>query len=311
MSTLSSYHRLHIPVLIIFNIKMFILQAYEHKCYSLFDCDGRVCCAVSFNPLIKVCSNKSSNCVGMACLKDRDCPGYRECCDNKVCTNDVEICGCKYVRDHVCRDDDKVCCIPHLSLSKEKRLCKHKCEYHPCSADYECGKDECCNRNICSSNCTRLRECGVESDCSNASKCCESNEMSGKKACMPKCTYKQCVTDGDCAELSLCCGDEKLCKKCRNSSHSLTKFIIISCVLLFVIICSLLVLTVCCTRRGRCVLFKPRSHEEETFELHSETVAENDAPNENLPPPPYSILNQPFPASQNQEFPPLYRAQGT
>ena len=303
----ASCYRLHIPVLIIFTVKMFLLQAYERKCHSFFDCGGRPCCTVSFNPLIKVCRNKTyNNCVGMACLHDGNCAGDRECCDNNVCTNDAEICGCKHVRDHVCKDDDRICCIPLLH-SNQTRLCKRKCEYHPCSADYQCGKDECCDRNTCSSNCTRLRECGVDSDCSSTLKCCEhSDKIKRIKICLPECTNKHCITDGDCVGLSQCCGDDKLCTNCRNSANSLTNFVITSCVLLFVIICSVLILTVCCRRRGRCVFFKPRM-EEERFDLSRETEAENDAPNEHRPPPPYSILHQPFPASQNQEFPPLYK----
>jgi hypothetical protein len=64
------------------------------------------------------------------------------------------------------------------------------------------------------------------------------------------------------------------------------------------------------------VIFKPRgSVDEETFELRSESEnvspVQNNPPDQNRPPPPYSIDDQPFSPLQNQEFPPIYMPQET
>jgi hypothetical protein len=313
MSMFNAPRYISVFVILIFNVTK--REATERNCSSFWDCGGRPCCRVSNKPLIKVCSN---NCVGKACLHAYDCGGhdlYSMCCRNNVCTNDIEMCSCKSVHDPICRRNGKYCCKERLTY--RIRTCKKNCEHHPCTNNDECAKGECCNsNNMCSPDCSYLRECRTDSDCTHTLKCCDfkpSYKTESIKACKYTCS-KRCVTNDDCTDQ--CCGSDKLCIDCNPSPYSWTTFIIIACTMMFIIICAALVLTCYCRRRGRCVLFKPRgSVDEETFQLRSESEndssVQNNPSDQNLPPPPYSTDDQPFPPSQNQEFPPIYMPQET
>ena len=312
---MSMFNALHyISVFLIFNVIKH--GAAQRNCSSSFaDCGSKRCCRVNNKPLIRVCSN---DCLGKACVNVHHCGGdYSMCCKNNVCTNDINMCGCTFVNDPICRRDDKYCCQARIKY--RMRTCKKYCEHHPCSKDYDCAEGECCNsNNVCSPDCGYLRECKTDSDCTHTLKCCDfkpSYKTESMKACMYTCS-KRCVTNDDCTDQ--CCGSDKLCTDCNNSAYSRTTFIIIACAI-FIIICAALVWSCYRRRRGRCVFFKPRV-DEETFELRSESETEeiddvsrvqNNPSDQNLPPPPYSIEDQAFPASQNQEFPPIYRPQET
>ena len=307
----------YISVILILNFDVTELQKSKRNCSSLFDCGGRRCCIVGFKPLVTVCSK---NCVGKACRIDHDCGHLdSECCDNNVCTNDAKRCGCQYFRDPECYRNGKYCCKPRVK--HRLRSCKDKCENHPCSSNYECAKGECCNiNNMCSSHCGHLQACNADSDCNHAFNCCAyKRDTNGTliKACMYSCDMKRCITNDDCKRLNQCCGNEKVCEDCKNSPYSWTKFIIIACVILVIIISAVGALTCYCRRKGRCVLFKPR-FQDETIELHSDSdtgAPENSSPvqnsplDQNFPPPPYSIVDQSFSTLHNLEFPPIYESQ--
>lgn len=289
------------------------LEATQRNCSSPFDCPNQACCTVSFNPLIKICDD---NCVGRACRADYHCYDYRECCDGntKVCTDDFERCGCTD-DDSICGRQGKVCC--KARASNRVRVCREKCKFHPCSSDKDCAYGECCNiHDKCASKCS-LKKCKAVSDCSypNDQKCCDyklpfpyKSELI--KVCLYKCPprIRYCSTDENCADLGQCCGSDQRCTNCSNG-YSWKKFLILGSVIMFLVICSVFVVTCYCRRKGQCILFKPRVQEDsvELQELNVDTVSgENVFPVQNLPPPPYSMTEQPFPPSQNQEFPPAY-----
>ena len=297
------------------------IEATSQNCSSTFDCGGRYCCVVSVKPFLRACSNY---CIGKACRHHNDCVDtYEMCCHNNVCTKDGKRCGCQYIDDPMCSQDNKYCCKIRGGRTEIKR-CKQKCENHPCSSDYDCAKNECCNfNNVCSSHCPQ--PCNIDSDCEHGLTCCHHKVNFKKetiKLCKHTCTTKtHCLRNTDCTLPNQCCGSNEFCEDCSNSSTSqmtATKQIIIFCLVVCIIIFIAIALICYCRKKGRCVFLKPRL-QEEPFELRNESGEEDIFPLEqdnpsdhNIPPPPYSIVDRPFDSTQiNREFPPIYRPQQT
>ncbi len=279
------------------------------NCSSHSDCsDNNYCCTMGFNPLWKICRE---NCVHKLCRSKEDCGSSKECCSySNVCTFWQPDCDCR--QKNACEKMDLYCCKQRYLT--QKSVCRGTCIDEACHEDQDCAPGECCSRSY---KCTKdqhtcLDVCNTNTNCINSIRpyCC--GHRYKRRYCSNTCLLWECSSDTDCGEPQQCCV-EKSCTNsgCMDELSSWKLFIILACVFVFVIICTAVIVTWYRKRIGRCVLLQRR---EETIELRAELSrdaeqTQNLNSRQNLPPPPYSTVEQPFPTSQNQEFPPIYNLQ--
>ena len=273
------------------------------NCSSHRDCsDNYYCCTVSLIPLWKICTE---HCVYKLCRTNQDCGSDRECCSSlKLCTLSKKDCGCR--KNNVCKRMDLHCC----QISHEESVCKAACIDETCNEDENCAPGECCSR---SNRCTKdqhtcLETCNTNAHCMNPIRpyCCGHRYQ--RRYCSNTCLDWQCRSDSDCGDPQQCCVNN-FCKnsECTHELSSWKIIITIASVVVFLIICTTVIVSCYRKRIGRCVFLQRRT-QEEIIELQP-NLPHVYEPTQNTPPPPYSPVDQPFPLSQNQEFPPLYTSQ--
>ena len=275
------------------------------NCSSHADCtDNTFCCMINFNTLWKVCLE---NCVGKLCKSKEQCGSDKECCTySNKCTLWQPDCDCR--RNNVCTEMNLYCCKQRYW--SQKSFCRANCTDQPCHADEDCAPQECCSRTY---QCTRdtytcLEVCNTNSDCFNSVRpyCCGNRYKT--RYCSNTCQHWQCRSDSDCGEPQQCCIDN-FCTKtnCANTLDSLKVVIGLASAVIVAIICTVVIVICYRKRMGHRAFLQPRT-QNETIELNVVPQL-SDELLLNPPPPPYSVIDQPFPESQNHEFPPIYKIQ--
>lgn len=279
-----------------------------YNCSSHSDCThNKYCCTMSFNPLWKICR---VNCVQKLCRSKKDCgsgDNGDECCTySNKCSTWKPDCDCR--RNKVCEKMDLYCCKQRYLT--QKSVCRANCTEQACHEDQVCAPKECCSRTY---RCTKdkhtcLEVCNTNSNCFNSIRpyCC--GHRYTPRYCSNTCLSWKCRSDSDCGEPQQCCVDNRCTNSdCMDVLSSLKIVIILASVVVFAIICTVVFVACYRKRRGRCVFLQPRTRDE-TMELRADPQLPRES-TQNLPPPPYSIVDQPFPPSQNQDFPPIYELQ--
>ena len=276
------------------------------NCSSHRDCsDNYFCCTKSFSPSRKICAQ---NCVHKLCRTKNDCGGNTECCSYKeLCTTWKTDCDCRL--NNVCKKMNVHCC----QAADDESVCKADCIDETCYEHGNCAPGECCSR---SNRCTKdqhicLEPCNTKTDCRNDIRpyCC--GHRYKRRYCSNTCLNWECRSDSDCGEPQQCCVDN-ICKnlECKDELSSWKIFIILASVVVFLIIGTAVTLFYYRKKTGRCVFLERRTPEE-TIELHETNVPLRNGyePTQNIPPPPYSTVEQPFSTLHNQDFPPIYTPQ--
>lgn len=289
-----------------------------NNCSTHDDCNYhsniQYCCTISFSPLTKNCQE---NCLRNRCISKWDC-GEKECCSySNICTLCEGDFDCR--RSLVCDKMLPYCCKQRYR--SQPSVCKANCTGEPCDRDWDCASEECCSR---SHECTTdkaicLDVCNSNANCLNDVQpyCC--GHRYKRRLCSNTCVGWECRSNSDCGGPGECCVDSKCTKsECIDEISSLKIVIVLASVVVFAVLCAVLIATCYYRRRGRCVLFKSRTREERTRQIRNreENIELRNSQlhhelGDNFPPPPYSTHDQPFPPSQNQEFPPIYKLQDT
>lgn len=277
-----------------------LIEVTLQKCSQHSDCpNNSYCCTVHFHPLWKICRD---NCVDNLCKSNNDCGGSQECCTySNKCTRWKRDCDCRL--SNVCPKMNLHCCKQRRL--QQKGVCRRDCIDETCHEDQDCAPNECCSRSY---KCTRnkmtcLDVCNTNSGCLNGIRpyCC--GHRYDIRYCSNTCLGWKCKSDSDCGEPQQCCIDNYCShSKCTDEFSSWKLVIISASVVGMIILCTIIVIICYRRRMGRCVLLQPRTREE-SMELRNQRGEE---PRECIPPPPYSIQDQPFPAARNTEFPPIY-----
>ena len=291
-------------------LPLFLVHAMKdttgiQNCSSHTDCtDNKFCCTTSFGTLRKVCLE---NCVDKLCKWKKDCGSDEECCTySNKCTFWKADCDCRL--NNVCKEMNLYCCKQRYW--SEKSICSTNCTEQSCHANEDCAPEECCSRTY---RCTKdkytcLEVCNTNSDCFNNIRpyCCGNRYKT--RYCSNTCLHWQCRSDSDCGEPQQCCIDQ-FCTNtnCMSTIDSLKLVIGLASGVVFAIIFTVIIIICYRKRMGGHAFLQPRTPVE-TIELTADPQLSRD-PLLNLPPPPYSVDSQPFPESQNEEFPPVYNLQ--
>lgn len=280
----------------------FMNEAYEQQNCTLHnDCAAdEYCCIISLDPLIKACDK---DCVQKLCRSKKDCGTDDECCTySNKCSLWKPDCDCRLSK--ICEKMNLHCCKQRFE--HEKGICKAECVDVSCHEDEDCAPGECCGRTY---RCTKdkytcLDVCNTNTNCFNSIRpyCC--GQRFQTRYCSNTCKGWDCMSDNDCGEPKQCCVDNYCTNdKCDHTLTSLKIVIISASVAIFVLIC--VVIFVACYRKKivRCVLLQPRV---ERVELREQSQLPLQS-TQNIPPPPYFMIDEPFSTSHNHDFPPIYK----